>query len=87
MNSAQDQSLTDGKRETFDDTGAPIHPFGSDHPAIPSIITTGDLTTPPEACPRLRSGVAPACGPPLLEWPAQFQWDDTPPPALEYVFD
>ena len=62
--------------------------FVTDEPAIHSILGyLGEPTAPPEACPGLRSGVAPARGPPLWEQAAQFHWDDAPPPAPELVFD
>ena len=62
--------------------------FVTDEPAIHSILGyLGEPTAPPEACPGLRSGVAPARGPSLWEQAAQFHWDDTPAPAPEYVFD
>ena len=62
--------------------------FVTERPAIHSILGyLGEPTAPPEACPGLRSGVAPARGPSLWEQAAQFHWDDTPAPAPEYVFD
>ena len=54
--------------------------FVTERPAIHCILDClGEPTAPPE--------VAPARGPPLWEQGAQLHWDDTPPPAPEYVFD
>ena len=54
--------------------------FVTERPAIHSILSClGEPTAPPE--------VAPARGPPLWEPATQFDWDDIPAPAPEYVFD
>jgi hypothetical protein len=54
--------------------------FVIDAPAVnPILAHLGEPTRPPQ--------VAPARGPPLWEQLPQPQWDDTPAPVPEFVFD